>query len=80
MPAPKNGNWTQERLEEFVRRWQRGDALTEIAEWAGVATNTINTLALRLRKSGVPLAKRYRGFQIIDYGKLAEIAKTGATK
>ena len=72
------GKWTQEKLEEFVLLWQSTETIQEVVDKFSMSINitTARTRASMLRKQGVPLDYKYRrATSVIDYSKLAKLAK-----
>lgn len=74
----KNGR-TRKNIDphEFVRQWQSGMPIKEMAEHLGVAETTIAAKAMRMRKKGIPLKERSRARMsqaLID--ELADLAES----
>ncbi len=67
--------------EAFVKEWQRGENVKDIAAKLGMTYMNVTSRASRLRKAGVNLKKRFPVFgprKIVNVRALNRIAKEAA--
>jgi transposase len=70
------GRKTTMSAEEFVKVWQGGTSVRDVAEQCGLSGRSVRERAVRLRKKGVPLKKFYStGRPFLDYAALTKLAK-----
>lgn len=57
----KGHRWTNEELKTLMNLWQNGNSTEEIATQLNSTKLAIGRMVVRLRKNGIPLARRTKG-------------------
>lgn len=61
--------------ERFIRTWQTGESLSDVAHKLGIAESYAVTRASGLRKKGIPLKKFTVNVNHLDIEALAQMAR-----